>query len=238
MGSKMPKDDTSKADAKIEKTQDAQHPVDVDASTQDAKDDKSAKAGDADASSKPRKRRSAASAKIADPTKKKAKAGERVPFSVRVHDADPSYWDQPRWIRAYMRVLYAVMAFALVIYLFDHYSSAPDWLQITLGIAVAIMVIMFRMAFPGGVGNIFGWIMEGVAEAAAEQEAKGKTPSVSSAEARAAIKDGGMAAWAKKKEKKALSQDTLFGSRKKTGPAKVAGSSNAKGKSKKPQKKR
>lgn len=107
---------------------------------------------------------------------------KRVPLSVKNYEQDPSYWGTPLWERACMRLLYAAMAFLCTASFFDVATRSPMWMQIAMGSCVALAVLLFRMAYPKGFAAIWEWIMEGMAEAAEEMEANGKTPKMSSAE--------------------------------------------------------
>lgn len=124
---------------------------------------------------------------------KKASSQHRFPldYAKRYYDADPSYWGQPLAVRAYLRVLYAAMGFVCTVYFFDSVAHVPLWMQLVLGCSVALGVLMFRMAYPGGGTNVWEWIMEGMAEAAKEQEAKGKKPKVTAEEIQEALASGG-----------------------------------------------
>lgn len=116
-------------------------------------------------------------------TEKDAKT-KRVPVSVRFYDQDPSYWGMPFYERAYLRVMYAFFAFIVTASFFDSFTGAPMWMQLLLGGSVALATLLFRCAYPKGFNSIWEWIMEGMEEAAAEMEAAGKTPKMSSKEIR------------------------------------------------------
>lgn len=157
---------------------------------------------------KSRKRKSAAQAKVVKSGN--ANAVSRFELRRRFRSADPAYWDQPLAIRLYLRILYAFLGFVMTSYVFDVLFNTPFWMQMVLSCAVAITILVFRIAYPGGAGNVWEWTMEGIAEAAEEREAKGKKSRVSSDDARSAIKDGGAMAWATKMQKKEREKDTLF----------------------------
>ena len=93
---------------------------------------------------------------------------------------DRAYWDQPLWYRIYMRILYAFGAFIIVGSLFDLYTPAPLWFQIVVASSVALATLLYRVAYPNGFSDAQRWILEGMQEAAKEQEEKGKTPNLSS----------------------------------------------------------
>lgn len=114
---------------------------------------------------------------------------KRIPISERNYEQDPSYWGTPLWQRACMRLLYAAMAFVCVSSFFDVATGAPMWMQIAMGVCVALAVLLFRIAYPKGFGSIWEWMMEGMAEAAEEMESKGKTPKMSSKEIKQAIEN-------------------------------------------------
>lgn len=116
-------------------------------------------------------------------TEKGAKP-KRVPVSVRFYEQDPPYWGMPFYERAYLRVMYAFFAFIVTASFFDSFTGAPMWMQLLLGGSVALATLLFRCAYPKGFNSIWEWIMEGMEEAAAEMEAAGKTPKMSSKEIR------------------------------------------------------
>lgn len=102
--------------------------------------------------------------------------------------ADRAYWSQPFLMRAYMRSLYAVAAFLIMASIWQT-LGASLWVQCVMGAAVAISVLLFRVAYPGGFGPIEDWISEGMVEAAKEMEEKGQKPSISSKELEKQIQD-------------------------------------------------
>lgn len=91
-----------------------------------------------------------------------------------IMESDP-YWQEPLWFRIYQRVIYAGMGGLCTAFLFD-FLGAPMWLQIAMMAAVAIGVLFFRMAYPGGLGGFYnGFMGDVLAEAERQQEAQKKT---------------------------------------------------------------
>lgn len=132
-----------------------------------------------------------ASAKVSNGNKTSSQRRFPLDYAKRYYDADPSYWGQSLAVRVYLRVLYATMGFVCTVYFFDSVAHVPLWMQLVLGCSVALGVLMFRMAYPGGGTNVWEWIMEGMAEAAKEQEANGKKPKVTAEEIQEALAHGG-----------------------------------------------
>lgn len=120
---------------------------------------------------------------------KDAKKRKNLPqdYSKRMRSEDPMYWSQPFIVRMYLRAFYAIEGFLGTIYFFDVFAGAPDWMQIVMGVCVAICILLFRIAYPAGGSTIWIWMMEGMAEAAAEQEANGKKPSTTSESIKQAV---------------------------------------------------
>lgn len=86
---------------------------------------------------------------------------------------DRNYWDMPLIQRLYTRVIFASCAFLWVALLFAG-SPLPAWGQAIICGLASLAVLLFRMAYPDGMSQAWGWIVEGMAEAAEGQAKAGK----------------------------------------------------------------
>lgn len=82
---------------------------------------------------------------------------------------DTAYWSQPLWYRIYCRVLYAILAFIVVSSFFSVWSNWNIVMQCVFGGLVALAVLLWRVAFPNGMNNIWEGIMEGMSQGLEEQ---------------------------------------------------------------------
>lgn len=88
-------------------------------------------------------------------------------------EQDPEYWNKPLFYRAYLRLLYGFTGFVVVGSIFDVILHAPFILQLIVAVSTSIGVMLFRIAYPAGVTNVFPYMFEAMAEAQKDAEKQG-----------------------------------------------------------------
>lgn len=88
-------------------------------------------------------------------------------YRKKIMETDP-YWQEPLPYRIYYRLMFAVVGGIMVGCGFD-VLGAPFWLQCTMSVVSGLGILLFRMAYPAGIGGWWNGLMDMALEEAEKQ---------------------------------------------------------------------